>query len=112
MRGTSTRAHLRGAAESIAAARRATTSSETGEYLAEVERLLTYHAEGSDTDPEAMIYPAPGALDTVQRRLSEEIDAADGEVAEHLENARAELIQAIIMLDERMNDGRSTASRR
>lgn len=107
---TSINSHLRRAAEAVEAAREQPLSAEADGYLDGVERLLVHHPDGGATDSEAMMYPTPGALDTVQGRLSEIIDEAEGPAEESLRNARAQILQAILLLDEQQGEGRPTSS--
>lgn len=102
--------HLRRAAEAIEAAREGDLSAEAEGYLDGVEDLLTHHSDGEATGSEAMMYPSPGALDTIQSRLTEIDQETEGYAAENLRGARAEIIQAILLLDERQGEGRPVSS--
>lgn len=110
MRQKSIYSHLRQAAEAVEAAREGPMSADAEEYLDGVERLLTHHADGGATESEAMMYPSPGALETVQGHLSEMIEDTDGPAGEDLRTARAQILQAILLLYERQDDGRPTSS--
>ncbi len=103
-------AHLRQAAAELQAAREAPLPPDIDGYLDGVEELISHHEQGGVTGSEALLYPAPGALDTIQGRLTEIIAETDDASTEHLQNARAQLLQAILLLDEQINDGRPTSS--
>jgi hypothetical protein len=108
---TSVRSHLRTAAEEVDLAREELTATDAEEYLTGIVRLLDHYADGNVTDPEAKAYPPPGALDTIQRRLTEVIETTDDPAAAHLRNARAQLIEVILALDERLHEGRPATRR-
>lgn len=110
MRQKSINSHLRQAAEAVETARKEPMSAEAEGYLTGVEKLLTHHLDAGTTESEAMMNPTSGALDTIQSRLSEIIQEIDGPAAENLQNARAQIFQAILLLDERQGEGRSTSS--
>lgn len=110
MRSKSIYSHLRQAAEAVEAAREEPISAEAEEYLDGVEQLLSHHPDGGATETESMIYPAPGALDTVQAHLSEIIEEIEGPAEENLRNARAQILQAILLIDEREVGGRPASS--
>lgn len=100
----SVRSQLRQAAEDIDEARETTTVAATEEYLSGIEELLDYYVEGDASDPEAHVYPPPGALDTIQHRLTEVMDDTDDATAEHLQNARSHLLEVIMTLDKRLKE--------
>lgn len=100
----SVRKQLRRASEEIDCACDETAEAGAEEYLTGIVQLLDYHVEGDVTDPEAHAYPPPGALDTVQYRLTEVIDETDDPAAEHLQNARAQLQEVIRSLDGRLSE--------
>lgn len=110
VRRKSIHSHLRQAAEAVEAAREQPMPADADGYLDGVERLLTHHVDGGATESEAMIYPSPGALETVQVHLSELIEETDGPAAEDLRNARAQILQTILLLYERQHEGRPTSS--
>lgn len=103
----SIRTELRRAAEEIDAACEKTTAADTEEYLTGIVRLLDYYVDVDDIDPEAHAYPPPGALDTIQSRISEVIEETDDPVTEHLQNARSRILEVIMTLDRRLNEGKS-----
>lgn len=103
----SVRKHFRQASEEIESACESTTGADTEEYLTGIVSMLDYYVEGDIADPEAHAYPQPGALDTIQRRLTEIIDESDDATAEYLKNARTHLLAAIMMLDRRLNEGKT-----
>lgn len=102
--------HLRQAAEAVEAASVDSLSTAAAGYLEGVEELLIHHPDGAATGAEALMYPTASALDTVQDRLAEIIDDAEGPAVEHLETARAHIIQAILLLDEQESQGRPASS--
>lgn len=102
--------HLKQAAEAVKAAREESMSAETAGYLDGVEKLLTHHSDGAATGAEAMIYPTPGALDTVQSRLSDIIQETEGSTADNLQEAQTQIRRTILLLDERQSEGRPTSS--
>lgn len=102
--------HLQEAAKAVETAPTESLPSEMEGYLDGAVELLTHHTDGGATESESLIQPTPGALDTVQHRLSEIIQEVDGPAAEHLQAARGEIIQAILMLDEQQEEGRPTSS--
>lgn len=104
---TSVRGHLLTAAEELDAACEELTDADCEEYLTGIEQMLHHYAEGNVTDPEARAYPPPGALDTIQHRLTEVLEELDDPAAAHLRSARAQLIEVILTLDERLNEGRT-----
>lgn len=110
MNPSTVRGHLRRAAEEVAAARDEAIAADTDDYLNEVERMLTYHVEGGEVVQEMRVSPAPGALDTLQGRLAETIETTSDPAAEHLQKARFQLLEAILLLDDRLNEGRETSS--
>lgn len=103
----SVREQLRQAAEEIDSACEETTAADAEEYLTGIARLLDHYVEGGVTDPEGHAYPPPGTLDTIQNRLTKLIEDCDDPVAEHLQNARVNLLEVIMVLNERLNEGRS-----
>lgn len=107
MKQVTIRMHLQRAAEEIATAREESITSDNDDYLDGIERLLSHHEKGDATHSEAIIYPEPGALDIVQNRLSKIIDETEDPAVEHLRNARMEILQTILMLDERKNEAKS-----
>jgi hypothetical protein len=102
----SVREQLRRASEEIDSACEETTAADAEEYLTGIVRLLDYYADGDVTDPEAHIYPPPGALDTIQSRITDVIEETDDPAAEHLRNARTQLLEVILALHDRLNEGR------
>lgn len=110
MSRTPINSHLRQAAEAVEAAPVESMSADAEGYLDGVVELLSHHPDGGATESEAMMYPSAGALDTVQGRLSEIIEESDEPAAAELRQARARIIQAIILLDEQQGDGRPTSS--
>lgn len=112
MRVDNVRKHLRQASEEVTSACEEPAPAEVEEYLAGIATQLNYYVEGDTTDPEAHIYPPPGALDTIQHRLTEVIEETDGPAADHLQNARHKLLQVIMALDDRMNEGRPSSDGR
>lgn len=103
----SVRKQLGRASDEIDSACEETTAAEAEEYLTGIVQLLDHYADGTVTDPEAKAFPPPGALDTIQHRLTEVMEETDDPAAEHLRNARGQLIEVILVLDERLNEGRS-----
>lgn len=112
MKVDNVRKHLRQASEEVASARKEPAAADVEEYLAGIVTQLDYYVDGDTTDPEAHVYPPPGALDTIQHRLTDIIDETDDPAAGNLENARNQLLQVIMALDERMNEGRSRSGGR
>lgn len=102
---------LRRVAAEIDSACEETTAEDAEAYLSGVARLLDYYVEGDVTDPEAHVYPPPGALDTIQHRLTTVIEETGDPAAEHLQNARAQLLEAILALDGRLNEGKPGSGR-
>lgn len=103
--------HLRRASEELEAACETTTGEE--EYLRTIKGMLDHYVDGSDDDPEAHAYPQPGALDSVQSRITDVIEEIDDEsAAEHLRNARSHLLEVILSLDDRLHEGRETTADR
>lgn len=102
----SVRKQLQQVSEEINSACEETITADAEEYLAGIVRLLDYYVEGDVTDPEAHAYPPPGALDTIQYRLTEVIEEIDDPAARHLQNARTQLLEVIMVLDERLNEGK------
>lgn len=110
MSQTSIYAHMRRAADAIEEAREEPLAPEADSYLDGAMRLLAHHPDGGASDSEAMMFPTPGALDTVQARLSEIIEEADDDAAAQLRQARAQILQVILLLDEQQSEGRPTSS--
>lgn len=78
--------------------------------VAGIEEQLRYVADGSTVDPEALVFPDPDALDTIQDTLADLIDEADDEAQLHLERARDELLQAISTLEDELEKQGASAS--
>lgn len=102
--------HLRQASEAIEAARGNPLPADAEAYLDGAVELLTHHSDGGATGSEAMMYPTPAALDTVQGRLSEIIEETDDPAAGNIREARDQILQAILLLDEQQHEGRPTSS--
>lgn len=103
MGATNVRERLRRACEAIDEAREAPGATEAEEWLGRVRTQLRHFVDGDTDDPEAHVYPSPGALETMQARLEEVIDRTDDEaVADHLDDARAYIRQVREMLDARL----------
>lgn len=97
------------ASAEIEAACEASTAADSEAYLTGIVRLLDYYVAGDFDDPEAHAYPQPGALDTIQYRLAEVVEELDDPAAEHLQNARSQLLELIVALDGRLTEGRPTS---
>lgn len=70
--------------------------------LAGTATQLEYYLEGDTTDPEARVYPPPGAIESMGERLEGVLDRT----GEQVRNARSHLYVAIPALQERLIDGR------
>lgn len=103
MGATNVRERLRRACDAIDEASGTPATAEFERWLAGIRTQLRYFVDGDTTDPEARVYPSPGALETIQDRLDEVIDRTDDEtVAEHLDDARRQIQQVRQMLDGRL----------
>lgn len=103
MGATNVRERLRQACEALEAAREASGPTESEEWLSGVRTQLRHFVDGDTTDPEAHVYPSPGAIETIQERLDGVIDRTEEEaVAAHLEDARESIRQVRQMLDDRL----------
>ena len=101
MRARSVRAHLQRAAGELERACETITEPSAERHLATVGEQLRYHAEETPRDPEAPVHPERGALDSMQRRISEAVEEVGDEAAiEHLRNAREELLLVVATLEE------------
>ena len=110
MSDRSVNAHLREAASSVESARAESVPPDVEDYLDGVEELLAHHLDSGPTGPEAMMHPTASALDTVQERLAGIDQDVEGPASEHLQAARAQVLQAILRLDEREGEGRPVSS--
>lgn len=106
MGATNVRERLRQACDAIDAAREAPGATESEEWLSSVRTQLRHFVDGDSDDPEAHVYPPPGAVETMLDRLEEVIERTDDEtVEENLEDARAYIQQVWEMLDARLASG-------
>lgn len=105
MKVNTVRTPLRRAAEEIDEAREKLLGDEHDAYLDGAARQLAYYVDGDTTEPEARVRPPPGALDSIQKELTDAIQETDGPATEHLRNARQHLLMAIMTLDKQQNQG-------
>lgn len=97
---------LRQAVAEIDSALDEQVEEETERQLAGIAMQFEYYLEGDTTDPEALIYPPPGALETIQGRLTDVIEHTNDPAADHLRKANSHLRVVISALRDRMNEGR------
>lgn len=100
------RVPLRNAVAELEAARSACDDEGVDSCLAGVATQLEYYLEGDTTDPEARVYPPPGAVETMQERLDDVLERSGDSAGERVRNARSHLSVAVPALRERLNDGR------
>lgn len=106
MKITNIRKHLALAAAEIEDACEVLGSTDEASRLASIGEQLSYYVEGDTTDPEASVYPSPGSLDTVQRRLDEVAERVDDDATPHIRQARSHLLQVIVALDDQLTKQR------
>lgn len=69
--------------------------------LGGIAEQLRYAVEGGAAEPEAVVELERGALDTIQRRISDVMDEIDDrEVVESLGRAREGILLAIVTLED------------
>ena len=101
MRARSVRAHLKRASEEMERACETIPEASAERHLSTVAEQLRYHADETPRDPEAPVHPERGALDSMQRRLTEAMGGIEDEAAlDHLRNAREELLLVVATLEE------------
>lgn len=98
MKSRNVRATLRAAVEEVDAACEA--DPDVRRQLTGIVEQLRFAADGSSTEPEALVSLERGALDTIQRRVGEVMAEADGEPAAALGRAREHLLLAIVTQEE------------
>lgn len=97
---------LRNAVEEIDSACEKCDDEGVDGRLSGVATQLEYYLEGNTTDPEALAYPPPGAIETIQQRLEDVADRTEDPAAEHVRNAWSHLDVVVPALQDRLHDGR------
>lgn len=77
------------------------------DWLRGIARQLHHFVDGDTTDPEALAFPDPGALDTIAEHLAEAIDDADGDTRMRLRRARDNILLAVAKLEDSLEKQRS-----
>lgn len=97
---------LREAVEDLDAALDERLDEDVEGQLAGITMQLEYYLDGDTTDPEARIYPPPGAIETLQGRLMDVAERADEPAAGHVRNAQQHLGTVVPALKDRLHEGR------
>lgn len=101
MKDNNIRPALRRAAEEVHGVRESPSTPEVCDRLSGIELQLRHVCDRETIDPEAVAYPDPGALDTIDEHLAEIIEDTDDEaVCENLERACEEIQAAVEVLDQ------------
>lgn len=69
--------------------------------LTGIAEQLRYYVEGDWRDPEVLVHPDPGTLDTIRDHLTEIEAETEGDAATRLGRAREEVLLAISVLEDR-----------
>lgn len=100
MKAKSVRKHLKHALDEVEQARGADIAPDIEDQLAGIAEILRM-SEDPPMSPEARVYPERGALDMIQRRLTEIIAQTDDDaVVEDLQRAKREILLVIVTLDD------------
>lgn len=101
MKADSTWTHLREASSAIERAVDLVEASDVKGRLIGKAEQLRYFIGGDPEDPEAVASPRPDTLDTIQSDITAIMEVVDDDAADHLREARKQLLLTIVTLDDR-----------
>lgn len=77
------------------------------DWLLGIASHLRYLAEGDRTDPEALVFPDPAAIDSIGEQLGEAITEAQGDVRTRLRRARDDVLLVVAKLEDSLENQRN-----